>query len=94
VDEQREIAGQYGVTAMPTFMIFKDGKKVEEIRGADVRALKAAVEKVAGELGKAGEEKVNAKKPEVKEQKKDEEEKTVSGSYGMTGGNNWKMSLH
>ncbi|CAI9633010.1 unnamed protein product [Alternaria burnsii] len=78
VDEQREIAGQYGVTAMPTFMVFKDGKKIEEIRGADVRALKGAVEK----------------KPEVKEERKEEDEKTVSGSYGMTGGNNWKMSLH
>jgi len=79
---------------MPTFMVFKDGKKTEEIRGADMRALKAAVEKVAGELGKVKEEKVEAKKPEVKEEKKSEEEKTVSGSYGMTGGNNWKMSLH
>jgi len=98
VDEQREIAGQYGVTAMPTFMVFKDGKKIEEIRGADVRSLKAAVEKVAGELGKVKEEKVEAKKAEikaeVKEEKKVEDEKTVSGSYGMTGGNNWKMSLH
>ena len=44
VDKQREIAGQYGVTAMPTFMLFKDGKKVEEIRGADVRGLKSLVE--------------------------------------------------
>ena len=34
------------------------------------------------------------KKPEVKEERKEEDEKTVSGSYGMTGGNNWKMSLH
>jgi len=95
VDEQREIAGQYGVTAMPTFMVFKDGKKIEEIRGADVRALKGAVEKIVAELGKAKEAKVE-KKPEVKEEKKEEEEeeKTVSGSYGMTGGNNWKMSLN
>ncbi|KAG9191341.1 hypothetical protein G6011_09429 [Alternaria panax] len=94
VDEQREIAGQYGVTAMPTFMVFKDGKKIEEIRGADVRALKGAVEKVAADLGKTKEAKVE-KKPEVKEEKKEEDEKTVSGSYGMTGGGkNWKMSLH
>ncbi|KAI4650306.1 uncharacterized protein J4E79_009575 [Alternaria viburni] len=86
VDEQREIAGQYGVTAMPTFMVFKDGKKIEEIRGADVRALKAAVEKVAGELGKVKEEKVEAKKaeakPEVTEEKKSEEEKTLWDDWG------------
>ena len=85
---------------MLTFMVFKDGKKTEEIRGADVRALKAAVEKVAGELGKVKEEKVEAKKPEAKPEvkedskKEEEDENTVSGSYGMTGGNNWKMSLH
>lgn len=96
VDEQREIAGQYGVTAMPTFMLFKDGKKVEEVRGADVRGLKAMVEKAGGEV-KAMEEK--AKKAEEAKKatenvKEEEEEKTVSGSYGMTGGNHWKMSLN
>lgn len=78
---------------MPTFVVFKDGKKIEEIKGADVRALKGAVEKAVAELGKAKEQKVE-QKPEVKEEKKEEEEQTVSGSYGMTGGNNWKMSLH
>lgn len=96
VDEQREVAGQYGVTAMPTFMLFKDGKKVEEIRGADVRGLKALVERIAGEV-KALAAKTEATKKEVKkeeEKKADVEEKTVSGSYGMTGGNHWKMSLN
>ncbi|EUC32146.1 hypothetical protein COCCADRAFT_6111 [Bipolaris zeicola 26-R-13] len=96
VDEQREIAGQYGVTAMPTFMLFKDGKKVEEVRGADVRGLKAMVEKAGGEV-KAMEEKTK-KAEEAKKAtenvKEEEEEKTVSGSYGMTGGNHWKMSLN
>ena len=96
VDEQREIAAQYGVTAMPTFMLFKDGKKVEEVRGADVRGLKAMVEKASGDV-KAMEEK--AKKTEEAKKatengKGEEEEKTVSGSYGMTGGNHWKMSLN
>jgi thioredoxin 1 len=103
VDEQREIAGQYGVTAMPTFMLFKDGKKVEEIKGADVRTLKGIVERVGGELrANAGNDKpANAKPAEsVKAEEKktdgavDAEGNTVSGSYGMTGGNNWKMSLH
>jgi thioredoxin 1 len=104
VDEQREIAGQYGVTAMPTFMLFKDGKKVDEVRGADVRALKAAVEKVAGEA--RAQTKATAPKPAAKvasgmeaeavktEGEGEGEEKSVSGSYGMTGGNNWKMSLN
>jgi len=102
VDEQREIAGQYGVTAMPTFMLFKEGKKVEEVRGADVRKLKEVVERVAEEVKRAKvqekkvEEKTQEKKTVVEEgkEKGEVEEKTVSGSYGMTGGNNWKMSLH
>ncbi|EDU48889.1 Thioredoxin domain-containing protein [Pyrenophora tritici-repentis] len=105
VDEQREIAGQYGVTAMPTFMLFKEGKKVDEVRGADVRALKEMVERAAGEV-RARKEKVQEKKTvgdegkekktavEESKEKGEAEEKTVSGSYGMTGGNNWKMSLH
>lgn len=97
VDEQRELAAQHGITAMPTFLLFKDGKKIEEIRGADPRKLKAAVEKASGELKatQAAEKKPDAKVAmETKtEEKADEEEKTVSGSYGMTGGSNWKMSL-
>jgi thioredoxin 1 len=107
VDEQREIVEQYGITAMPTFMLFRDGKKVEEVRGADVRALKAAVEKAAGEIKtQATQAKSTAQTkstetktpttPETKAQEKkaEGEEKSVSGTYGMTGGNNWKMSLH
>jgi thioredoxin 1 len=91
VDEQREIAGQYGVTAMPTFMLFRAGKMVEEVRGADVRKLKEIVERTGREVRITGAEAA----PETKEQeRKTDEEKTVSGSYGMSGGNNWKMSLH
>ncbi|KAF1846943.1 thioredoxin-domain-containing protein [Cucurbitaria berberidis CBS 394.84] len=99
VDEQREIAAQHGVTAMPTFLVFKDGKKVEEIRGADPRKLKAAVEK-ASEALKSAQTTLPAKpkqadEPKVADEKKqDWDEKTVSGGYGMTGGNEWKMSLH
>lgn len=106
VDEQREIAAQYGISAMPTFLLFKDGKQIEEIRGADPRKIKAAVEKVSNELksqstpapaAQPAAPKTNgiAKAEEKKEEvKSDVEEKTVSGSYGMTGGNNWKMSLN
>ena len=34
VDEGRGIALQYGIMTIPTLMIFKDGKKVEEMVGA------------------------------------------------------------
>ena len=57
VDEAREIATEYGIQAMPTFLLFKKGKKIEEIRGADPRALKSVIERVAGEVNSAEGEK-------------------------------------
>lgn len=81
---------------MPTFLVFKEGKVVETIRGANSPTLKAAVEKARRE----GEEIARARKEkEVKvEEKKVEEEvkgdeMTVSGSYGISKGRGWKMSL-
>ncbi len=44
----QDIAGECGVTAMPTFQIFRQGRKVEEVRGADVKALTALLEKYNG----------------------------------------------
>ncbi|WVR03495.1 hypothetical protein IAU60_000486 [Kwoniella sp. DSM 27419] len=44
VGEGREIAGQYGVHATPTFMFFRDGKKVDEMKGAAKRELENKVE--------------------------------------------------
>ena len=38
------IASECGVTAMPTFQIYRQGKKVEEVRGADVKSLLALLE--------------------------------------------------
>lgn len=49
VDEVPDVAQELGVRAMPTFMIFKDGEKVGEVVGANPPALKAAIEKAAGE---------------------------------------------
>ncbi|KAF4633732.1 hypothetical protein G7Y89_g4380 [Cudoniella acicularis] len=49
VDTQKEIAANYAVTAMPTFMIFKQGKVVEKVQGADPRKLQAVVKKLAAE---------------------------------------------
>ncbi|KAG9255670.1 thioredoxin-like protein [Emericellopsis atlantica] len=53
VDAVQEAAQRYRISAMPTFMFFKEGKQVAVngqamIRGADPRALGAAVEKVSG----------------------------------------------
>jgi thioredoxin 1 len=53
VDNVQEAARTYGVSAMPTFMFFKEGKQVAVngdalIRGADPRKLGAAAEKLGG----------------------------------------------
>lgn len=48
VDAQPEIAKQYGVSAMPTFLILKSPSSVvDTIRGADPQALRGAVLKVS-----------------------------------------------
>ncbi|KAL3417857.1 thioredoxin [Phlyctema vagabunda] len=51
VDTQKEIAAKYSVSAMPTFMIFKQGEIVEKVQGADPRKLEGVVRKLAAEAG-------------------------------------------
>lgn len=51
-DRQQELARSYGITAMPTFMIFKNARVTDTIQGADPRRLSAAVKKLAEEAGK------------------------------------------
>ncbi|KAH7139093.1 thioredoxin [Dendryphion nanum] len=103
VDEQPEVAAPYEIRSIPTFIVFKDGKPIETIQGANTPSLKKAIEKVNAEIKAANEKEAEAKTAKTAEEKKDEvvrdaaekaEEQTVSGSYGMTGGNNWKMSLN
>ncbi len=45
VDANGEAAQDAGIEAMPTFIFFKGGEKVETIRGANEGAIRAAVEK-------------------------------------------------
>nr|ODN92616.1 hypothetical protein L203_00895 [Cryptococcus depauperatus CBS 7841] len=44
IGQGREIAGQYGVQATPTFMFFKDGKKVGDMKGAAKKELENRIE--------------------------------------------------
>lgn len=39
VDEEPEIAGRYGVQSIPTLIIYKDGKVVDQIVGAVPRSV-------------------------------------------------------
>ncbi|KAI8946140.1 thioredoxin-like protein [Xylaria longipes] len=53
VDHVQDVARIYGVTAMPTFLFFKEGRQVavngqKMIQGADPRSLGAAAEKLGG----------------------------------------------
>ncbi|KAB2573104.1 Thioredoxin [Lasiodiplodia theobromae] len=52
VDAQQGVAGKYGVSAMPTFLVFKNGSVTETIRGANPAALRAAVTKAAADAAK------------------------------------------
>ena len=45
VDAHQDVAQQYGVSAMPTFLILRNGAVIDTIRGANPPALSAAVEK-------------------------------------------------
>lgn len=47
VDQAGEIAQNMQISAMPTFVFFKDGKKVTTVVGADPTQLEAALARVA-----------------------------------------------
>ncbi|KAL6799374.1 thioredoxin-like protein [Trichoderma sp. SZMC 28013] len=65
VDHVQDVAARYGITAMPTFLFFKDGQQVAVngkamIQGADPRSLGAAAEKLGGLAQKRIEEAASA----------------------------------
>jgi thioredoxin 1 len=47
VDKAQSIATAMEVSAMPTFMFFKDGRKIETVVGADPSQVEAALAKLA-----------------------------------------------
>ncbi|CCC07721.1 hypothetical protein SMAC4_01288 [Sordaria macrospora] len=53
VDSQQEVAQQYGVRAMPTFLILHNGSVIETIQGANPPALTGAVDKAVKLAGGA-----------------------------------------
>jgi len=54
VDNQSELARTYGVTAMPTFMIFKNARNIQTIKGADPKKLHEVVKRLANEANAVG----------------------------------------
>ncbi|KAH6608775.1 hypothetical protein Trco_002121 [Trichoderma cornu-damae] len=55
-DKNQDIASEYGVTALPTFLLFRDGKVIHEVQGANPVELKAVLEKLAQEVGMLAED--------------------------------------
>ena len=64
VDHVKGVAQKYGITAMPTFLFFEDGKpttikierkgaeeSIEQVRGADVALLRNVVQTLAKRVG-------------------------------------------
>ncbi|KAK9805444.1 hypothetical protein WJX73_007940 [Symbiochloris irregularis] len=47
VDEVGEVAEKAGISAMPTFQVWKDGQKVDELVGASKEKLKELIQKHA-----------------------------------------------
>lgn len=43
VDESPDVAKEYGISAMPTFLFFKNGEKIDTVVGANVGKLQATV---------------------------------------------------
>ncbi|KAF9776649.1 hypothetical protein IL306_005150 [Fusarium sp. DS 682] len=44
VDEAEDVSQEYGIRAMPTFMLFKDGEKADEVVGADPSKLERLIQ--------------------------------------------------
>ncbi|KAM0558113.1 hypothetical protein ACHAPJ_005280 [Fusarium lateritium] len=43
VDEAEDVSQEYGIRAMPTFLLFKNGEKADEVVGADPSKLESLV---------------------------------------------------
>ena len=49
MDEQQDLAAQYGIRAIPTLLFFKNGQVADQIVGArSKRDFKASLDRVAG----------------------------------------------
>lgn len=53
-DEQTEIAQQYSVSALPTFLVFRDGKVEKKVQGANPRELTRVVQELVSEVSSLG----------------------------------------
>lgn len=48
-DKQQQIASAYAISSIPTFIMFRDGKVAEKVKGADPLTLQNLVQKISQE---------------------------------------------
>lgn len=53
-DQQKDVAQAYRVTSLPTFIIFRNGKAVDKVQGADPMKLQSVVKKLSEEVESMG----------------------------------------
>ena len=46
IDEVPDVTQELGIRAMPTFLFFRDGEKVNEVVGANPKAIEAAIKAI------------------------------------------------
>jgi len=93
VDEQSAVAQKYGIQAMPTFILLKNGSPTQTVKGANPPAIKKLVEGVSMELYRADKAKKESEQKEEKEQKPKQDQPTVSGQYTVSSNPSWRMAL-
>lgn len=49
-DNNKDLAKEFGITALPTFLVFRNGKVSERVQGANLTQLKGVVEKLVAEI--------------------------------------------
>ncbi|PNY27292.1 Thioredoxin-like protein 1 [Tolypocladium capitatum] len=54
-DTNLDLAEEYSITALPTFLLFRDGKVTQKVQGANLNELKEVVQKLASEVESLGE---------------------------------------
>ncbi|KAI0147668.1 DUF1000-domain-containing protein [Xylariaceae sp. FL1272] len=52
-DGAKDLAQEYAVSALPTFILFRDGELVEKVRGANVPGLTSLIQKLTKDLDSA-----------------------------------------
>lgn len=95
VDQQQQLAMRFGITAMPTFLLLKDGRPVSNVRGANPPAIQALVRTAETQLAALAKEEAAKAKAKAKAEESKPDSAPISGGYTMSQGtrSDWKMSL-